>query len=533
MTDNTMQDACGGEQTLRTSRRSVLRAAGAGVGALALGSLSGTAAAAPSRLHTEGKWIRDADGNDVKLRGIAMADAGFYERFHPKSSMDVAEWATDADRGWHPNLLRIPCTQDSISHYGAANYVQNYVRPIVDLCADRGIYAMVDLHLVRPYTEQATDDSDTTYDKYPDEVVRNFWNEAAPAFADDSHVLFELFNEPTEPAYWDDDQQAWSTWKGVAQPWVDRVRELASETPIVIGSPRWTSVPDAAPDDPFSGNDLIYSGHIYPSNGQPSDFDGTYGAPASEVPIFITEFGWDPDGDANVDQGTTSGWGEPFRNWVEGYENMGWAAWCFDDSWAPTFFSSPDAGANEPWTLKDGDEQAGGYIKTWLDETVNGSGGDDGGGGDDGSDGDSGGLADGTYQVANVNSGQAMDVSGGDTGDGGNVLQWPYGGAENQQWTVTQNGDGTYTFEAVHSGKVLEVANAETGDGANVQQWTDSGGDHQRFELIDQGNGEYRVQPVHSGMAVGVADAATSDGANVEQQSWSDGAHQRWTFSSV
>ncbi|MFC7196285.1 glycoside hydrolase family 5 protein [Halosimplex aquaticum] len=277
----------------------------------------------------------------MKLRGHAMADPGFYERSHPKSAMDVAQWATDADRGWHPNLLRIPCTQDSISHYGASNYVQNHVRPIVDLCADRGIYAMVDLHLVRPYTEQATDDSSTSYDKYPDEVVRDFWNAAAPEFAGDSHVLFELFNEPTEPAYWDDDQKAWSTWKGVAQPWVDRVRELAPETPVVIGSPRWTSVPDAAPDDPFSGNDLIYSGHIYPSNGQPSDFDGTYGAPASEVPIFITEFGWDPDGNPDVDQGTTSGWGEPFRNWVEGYENMGWAAWCFDDSWAPTFSVRP------------------------------------------------------------------------------------------------------------------------------------------------------------------------------------------------
>ncbi|WP_233737970.1 PKD domain-containing protein [Halocatena pleomorpha] len=48
---------------------------------------------------------------------------------------------------------------------------------------------------------------------------------------------------------------------------------------------------------------------------------------------------------------------------------MGWISWCFDDSWAPTFFDSPDAGANEPWTLKDDPEQMGGYIKTWLGGT--------------------------------------------------------------------------------------------------------------------------------------------------------------------
>jgi len=71
----------------------------------------------------------------------------------------------------------------------------------------------------------------------------------------------------------------------------------------------------------------------------------------------------------NIDQGTNSEWGQPFREWAEGYENMGWISWCFDDSWAPTFFDSPGEGANEPWTLKDGDEQMGGYIKTWLEET--------------------------------------------------------------------------------------------------------------------------------------------------------------------
>ena len=617
MRESGMQDTTGDAQTRETTRRTVLTAVGAGVGGLALGGFSGTAAAAPSRLHTDGKWIRDADGNEFKIRGHAIADPGYYERYHPKSSMEVAKWATDADRGWHPNLLRIPCTQDSITHYGAATYLQEYVRPIVDLCADRGIYAMVDLHLVRPYTEAATDAADTDYDKYPDEVVRDFWNEAAPEFADDSHVLFELFNEPTEPAYWDDDQKAWSEWKGVAQPWVDRVRELAPDTPIVIGSPRWTSVPDAAPDDPFTGDNLIYAGHIYPANGQPSDFDSTYGAPASDVPIFITEFGWDPDGNPDVDEGTNSGWGQPFRDWVEGYENVGWAAWCFDDSWAPTFFDSPDAGGNEPWTLKDGDEQAGGFVKTWLEETVGsdttaptapsnltatattetsidlswdaasdsgGSGLDhyavsvdgsvdqtvpagattatvsglsagtsydcsvtavDGAGNespssntitvttDSDSGGGSGSLADGTYRVVNVNSGQAMDVAGGRTDDGADVLQWPYSGSDNQHWQVSQNDDGSYTLQAVHSGKVLDVDGWGTHDGANVHQWTDGGGDNQRFELLDQGNGEYRIEPVHSGKAVGVANGSTSDGATVEQQSWSDDASQRWTFTSV
>lgn len=351
------------------SRRAFLRTTGAGVAGLVLGT--GTGAAAPGRLHTEGRWIRDSDGNDVRLQGMAPADPGFYRRFHPKTFEAVLEWATDESRGWHPNVVRLPFTKDSVDHFGLETYVTEIMRPAVDLLETRDVYALVDYHLIRPYTQDATDEyneeNDETLDPIND-VMETFWDRVAPEFAEDEHVIFELFNEPTQPAMYGDDAGAWQTWREAAQPWVDLVQQHAPETPLIIGSPRWTSVTHMAPEYPFEGENLIYAGHIYPDNGAPSEFDQYYGEPANDVPVVITEFGWDPAG-GNVDQGTTSGWGEPFREWVEGYGNIGWISWCFDDSWAPTFFDSPDAGANEPWTLKDDPEQMGRYIKTWLAET--------------------------------------------------------------------------------------------------------------------------------------------------------------------
>ncbi len=350
------------------SRRMFLQATGAGVVGLTLGNGVGTGAAAPGRLHTEGRWIRDADGNDVRLQGMAPADPGFYRRFHPKTFEEVLEWTTDESRGWHPNVVRLPFTKDSVDHFGLDTYVTEIMRPAVDLLATQGVYALVDYHLIRPYTQAATDEYNDENDENLDpinDVMESFWDRVAPEFATDEHVIFELFNEPTQPAMYGDDPGAWQAWREAAQPWVDLIRQHAAETPIIIGSPRWTSVTHMAPEYPFEGENLIYAGHIYPDNGAPSEFDQYYGQPATDVPVVITEFGWDPAG-GSVDQGTTSGWGEPFRNWVEGYGNMGWVSWCFDDSWAPTFFDSPDAGANEPWTLKDDPEQMGGYIKTWL-----------------------------------------------------------------------------------------------------------------------------------------------------------------------
>jgi len=360
-------------RTNRFTRRTFLQTAtGAGIAGLGLAGSAGTAAAIPTpRLHTDGRWIRAPNGDDVVLRGMAPADPGFYRRFHPKSFEEVLEWATDPDRGWHPNTVRLPLTQDSVDALGLETYVTEVIRPAVDLLRARDVYALVDFHLIRPYTQAATE----TYNEENDEtlapiddVMRTFWSRVAPEFADDEHVIYELFNEPTQPAMYGDDAGAFQTWRDAAQPWVDLVREEAPETPIVIGSPRWTSVTHMAPEYPFEGENLIYAAHIYPDNGAPSEFDQWYGEPAADVPVVVTEFGWDPAG-GSVDQGTTSGWGQPFREWVEGYDNVGWVSWCFDDSWEPTFFDSPDSGANEPWTLKDDADQMGGYVKSWLADT--------------------------------------------------------------------------------------------------------------------------------------------------------------------
>ncbi|WP_135364599.1 fibronectin type III domain-containing protein [Halosimplex halophilum] len=353
------------------TRRTALKA----IGAAAAGGtvLSGRASAGvpTPRLHTDGKWIRDPEGNEVQLRGIATADPAFYRRYHPKSFEEVLRRATDTADGWHPNVVRLPFTQDNVDHFGVDTLIDEFIRPSVEILASRDVYALVDFHLIRPYTQAATEtyneENDDTLDPI-DDVMTNFWSAVAPEFADDEHVIYELFNEPTQPTMYGDDAGAWQTWRDAAQPWVDLVRDHAPETPIVIGSPRWTSVTHMAPEYPFEGDNLVYAAHIYPDNGAPSEFDQYYGEPANDVPVVVTEFGWDPDG-GSVDQGTTSGWGEPFRQWAEGYANMGWISWCFDDSWAPTFFESPGDGAAESWTLKDGDEQMGGYIKSWLSET--------------------------------------------------------------------------------------------------------------------------------------------------------------------
>ncbi len=56
------------------------------------------------------------------------------------------------------------------------------------------------------------------------------------------------------------------------------------------------------------------------------------------------------------------------------------------------------------------------------------------------------------------------------TANGGDVVQFEDRDGENQQWTVTANG-GYLTLVNRYSGKALEVQGGSTADGADVVQY--------------------------------------------------------------
>jgi hypothetical protein len=137
-------------------------------------------------------------------------------------------------------------------------------------------------------------------------------------------------------------------------------------------------------------------------------------------------------------------------------------------------------------------------------------------------------IANGTYKVINYNSAKALDVAGASTADGGNVLQWSYGGANNQRWTFTYQNNGYYKITSLNSGKALDVAGFSTADGGNVDQWTWNSGDNQLWQVSSNGDGTYKLTNKYSGKVLEVFGASAADGANVDQWTWGNGTNQKW-----
>ncbi|MFH1371832.1 MAG: cellulase family glycosylhydrolase [Planctomycetota bacterium] len=102
----------------------------------------------------------------------------------------------------------------------------------------KDIYAIIDWHYV----------GDNTYDKVSQTSA--FWSYMAPRFANDSHVLFELFNEPLNTSG-STDAQDWATCKTDMQTWIDIVRASAPNNLILVAGPFYSQLIGPAADDPL------------------------------------------------------------------------------------------------------------------------------------------------------------------------------------------------------------------------------------------------------------------------------------------
>jgi len=141
-------------------------------------------------------------------------------------------------------------------------------------------------------------------------------------------------------------------------------------------------------------------------------------------------------------------------------------------------------------------------------------------------------VANGTYRISpRSNTAQALDVSGHGTADGSNVIQFTYGGGNNQRWTLTHLGNNVYKIIGVESGKALEVEGTSTANGVNVDIRTYSGATNQRWLLTPTSGGFFRLSPTSSsGSALDVTGGSTANLANIEQWAFNGGNNQQWSF---
>jgi hypothetical protein len=316
--------------------------------------------AAPPRLHVEGNKIKDPNGNIVILRGVALIDLGSQEAWKG-GALPLIDRITDQNDsngnspGWYTKIIRIPIfPPDAVSGWPHPfnpdnNDLYNLLRTVVNYCAEKEVYVAIEWHYCA-----------NTYDHV--ESTSEFWQYMAPRFADDSHVIYELFNEPINNI--GSDATNWASVKSDMETWIGIVRASAPDNLIFVGTPRWCQIIGPTATNSVNDVNVVYMTHIYPYHWLSGNqyYRDSITTAAAAHPVILGEWGFASEASSGQGHviGTITNYGQPLKEFVEGLE-IGSIAWVANWEWEPPMFDSD-------WQLLCGDGYMGCFAKDWLYE---------------------------------------------------------------------------------------------------------------------------------------------------------------------
>jgi hypothetical protein len=318
--------------------------------------------AATPWLHTDANKIKDPDGNVVVLRGLDTIDMGEVERnrggaINLINRLTNTNDANGSSPGWYPRVIRLAVypSQEGDFHSpfpftfapGSDTFYNTLLRPVIDYCKTKDLYVIIDWHFV----------GDNTYDRVTE--TSQFWEYMAPRFANDSHVLFELFQEPLNTSG-GSDAANWVSCRNDMQTWINIVRTYAPNNLILVSGPSWSQTIGPAATYPLTGDNIVIVSHIYPGHWLSGNswYTNNINQCLTVYPVFMSEWGFRASASNSNLRGTISNYGQPLSDFREARKISG-SAWITDYSWEPQMFDTN-------WRLLVGPNEMGGFTKDLL-----------------------------------------------------------------------------------------------------------------------------------------------------------------------
>lgn len=324
-------------------------------------------AAMPLPLKVVGTQIVNSKNEPVRLRGVNAACL----EWTSNGEGHIVESVRVAIDDWHVNHVRLPMSQDR--WFGKApeqndegKAYRALVDRVVQLCASKGVYIMLDLH----WSDVGEWGQNIGQHSMPDENSLAFWKDLAPVYANHPAVIYDLYNEPHDVT-WDiwlnggevTDRpnrrgQTPKTFKAVGmQPLLDAVRTAGAKNLIVAGGLDWaydfSGILEGRQLKDPEGNGVLYPNHCYNNKNQAVEtWIANMEKAAAKLPIIISEFGgsYFKPGDpaAQSRRGDFGGMRRESGDWLmrvlQAIEDHQWSytAWDFHPAAGPTLISGWD-----------------------------------------------------------------------------------------------------------------------------------------------------------------------------------------------
>ncbi len=300
------------------------------------------------KLQVSGKNMVDVNGNIVQLRGISTHGIAWFTECYNESSIDALV------DDWGINVLRIASyAENQVLDSLDWEWRKEFIDTLVNLCEKKGIYCIIDWHILR----QGTGDPWFLIDE-----AKEFFEYMSKKYAGKAHVMYEICNEPNTQ-----DNAVYSSWariKSYAQEIIDVIVQNDPSSIIIVGTPEWSQRVLPAAYSPLDYPNAMYALHFYAASSWHKDELREKATMAVEknLPIFVSEFGTCGDGgsgDINVEE--TVKWLKLMND-----NNISWVNWNFADKAETSSLLLPGSCEDLDW---DNYSVSGRLIKWALSDT--------------------------------------------------------------------------------------------------------------------------------------------------------------------
>lgn len=253
-----------GNTSARSGEISVTTGSGGGGG--------GTPVEVNGQLRVCGTKLCNQHNQPIQLRGMSSHGLQWYSQCLNTASLDAL--ADD----WKADVLRISMYIQEGGYETDPRLFTDRVHNLIEMATARGMYAIVDWHMLSP--------GDPNYNL---DRAKTFFTEIAGRHKNKPNVLYEVANEPNGVS--------WSSIRGYAHQIIPVIRAQDADGIVLVGTRAWSSlgVSDGADESevvnsPVNASNIMYTFHFYAASHRDA-YLSVLSRSADRIPVFVTEFG--------------------------------------------------------------------------------------------------------------------------------------------------------------------------------------------------------------------------------------------------
>jgi hypothetical protein len=272
------------------------------------------------KLKLVGLQLSSECGNPVQLKGMSTHGLQWFPQCIYNASNTRA--LDSLSLNWGADIIRLANYVEEGGYLTDTTRYKTMIDSLVDRIGRKGMYCLIDWHIVQHGTDSAGD----PHRKMGD--AKRFWDYMSKKHGGKKHVLYEICNEPS--GNWVD----WPRIKSYADTIIHVIRKNDPESIIIVGTPQWSGNPAAVVGnelpDSISYN-VMYTYHFYATTHK--GYIPQIKNIVTKIPIFVSEWGTTTSsGTGQIDFVDTDRFMDVFNGNNAAGVTVSWCNWSLADN---------------------------------------------------------------------------------------------------------------------------------------------------------------------------------------------------------